>query len=144
MSKSSSSFYIKDEYLDKMDEQNINKSELVNDLLGQYFGGESHVEQAIREYQIKDLSLQEQTLEQRLELIKSQQDQLREMEEKQDKKYNTDLQPLIETVNDGGRIWPDHQLVKEIANDHGKDTETVIDDVRAECPNARNKQFTSP
>lgn len=144
MGKSSASFYVEDEYLDRMDEQNINKSNLVNDLLGQYFNGESQVTNAVRDMRKQQVKAERDALETQLELKENELEMLDEQQSKEAQEYHNDVQELINTVQQGGRIWEEHALVKEVAAEHGKSPTEVIETVQEECPNARVDQFTQP
>lgn len=144
MGKSSTSFYIKDEFIDRMEEQNINKSSLVNDLLRQYFEGESHVDMAVREIRRERIKAEQRALKKQLELTEEELEVLDEKESKYKQAYTRSLEELVENVKNGGRVWSDHQRVKEIATEHGKEPTEVIEAVREECPNAHPDQFQQP
>lgn len=135
---------VDEENAEWLDETKDNKSAYINQLLTEARLGKSGVDGIIREFKKKDLRMQRETLEGRVELVKDQLEELDELDAKESQEYRNEIQELTNTIKNGGRIWKGHALVKDVSNSHGKEPTEVIDDVKEECPNARDNQFEEP
>ncbi|MFB1066471.1 hypothetical protein [Natrinema sp. H-ect4] len=129
MSKDRKTFSLDPDVADYLDDPSINASGLVNRLLREYFegGGSQGMMVELRKQQLRH---EKQSLEQQQEVIDEELERLDEQEEKASTEYETALTPLLDTLEKGGHVWPDHQLVKEVARDYAVEPDRVIGDLR--------------
>ncbi len=126
MGRKSTSFYVDEDHLEWMERENINRSELVNDLLGRYRDGKGQMDAAIREFRIEQLEDEAEELESEAETKLSRAEKKRERIEDLKQKYSAQEEAkedsidsiLNDMVETGSSIWPEANQVIELARKH--------------------------
>lgn len=138
MGRKSSSFYVEEDHLEWMDRENVNRSELVNELLQRYRDGKGQMDAAIRDFRLEQLESEAEMLEDEAESKLEQAEKKRERVEDLKQKFNTQEQAkedsidsiLNDMVETGSSIWPEANQVIELSRKHygGADNNQVAFD----------------
>lgn len=126
MGRKSTSFYIDEDHVEWMERENVNRSELVNDLLSRYREGKGQADAAVRDFRIEQLEDEAEQLESEGQTKMKQADKKRERIQDLKQRYSTEEQQKEESIdailNDmvetGSSIWPESNQVIELARKH--------------------------
>lgn len=122
---------LSEENVSWLDANYNNRSGYIDDLLTQAREGSGQVEEAIREYQIQELTADVNGMESELETKKARLESLRAERRSERAEKERKIEDAREAL-DGTRLTPDNPAVKNWAEDIGMTPEELIEEITDE------------